>query len=99
MPLTLPYSLPMLDPDFLLCQLLPVPPEVTELAADEISCCEACSDDAHIPFDWILADVMNRPGMFEFVLESAVQCPLCHGPVTEKTLVDRGGIEVTSDAR
>jgi len=63
------------------------------------SCCENCSDDAQIPFDWILAEVMNRPGMFEFVLAAPVRCPLCHGPVTEKTLIDRaGGPEVETFA-
>jgi hypothetical protein len=40
---------------------------------------------------------MNCPGMFEFILETPVRCPLCHGPVTEKSLLDRvGGIEVTA---
>jgi len=72
--------------------------DVASRAASAISCCEACSIDAHISFDWmILADVMNRPGMFEFVLESPVQCPLCHAAVTEKPLVDQGGIEILTD--
>src|SRR5678815_3806554 len=84
------------DPEFFECELVTVPSAVAMRAASEISCCEACSDAAHIPFDWILSDVMNRPGMFEFILESPVKCPLCHAPVTEKTLVDRGGIEVTA---
>jgi hypothetical protein len=87
----------MLDPDFLICELLTVPPDLAALAAAEISGCEAGSADAELPFDWILADAMNRPGMFEFILAAPVRCPLCHGPVTEKTLVDRvGGIEVGS---
>lgn len=30
----------MLDPDFLLCELLPVPPDVADHAASEISGCE-----------------------------------------------------------
>jgi hypothetical protein len=85
----------MLDPDFL-GELLPVPPYVAARAAAEISGCEACSADAELPFDWILADTMNRPGMFEFILATPVRSPLCHGLVTEKTLVDRvGGVEVT----
>jgi hypothetical protein len=82
------------DPDFFACELITVPEDVSQRAAAEISCCEACSPAAHLPFDWILADVMNRPGMFEFVLTATVRCPLCHGDVSEKTLVDRGGIEV-----
>jgi len=38
---------------------------------------------------------MNLHGMFEFVLAEPVKCPLCHAPVSEKTLVDRWGIEVS----
>jgi len=32
---------------------------------------------------------MNCPGMFEFIIETPVRCLLCHGSVTEKTLVDK----------
>jgi hypothetical protein len=83
------------DPEFFECELLTVSREQSELAASEVSGCEACSESAQIPFDWILADAMNRLGMFEFVLAEPVRCPLCHAPVSEKTLVDRGGIEVS----
>jgi hypothetical protein len=83
----------MTDPEFLDCEILSVPADIAARAAAEISCCEACSDDAELPFDWILADAMNRPGMFEFILAAPVRCPLCHGPVTEKTLVDRVGAD------
>ena len=51
------------DPEFFECELLTVSREQAELAASEVSGCEACSADAEIPFDWILADAMNRPGM------------------------------------
>jgi hypothetical protein len=70
--------------------------EQAELAASEVSGCKACIESAEIHFDWILADVVNRHGMFEFVLVEPVKCPLCHAPVSEKTLVDRGGIEVSA---
>ena len=80
------------DPEFFECALLPVSPEQAEVAKLEVSGCENCSADAQIPFDWVLADIMGRPGMFEFVLAEPVKCPLCHADVTEKTLVDRGGI-------
>ena len=46
------------------------------------------------PSTGILADVVNLHGMYEFVLAEPMKCPLCHAPVSEKTLVDRGGIEV-----
>ena len=85
------------DPEFFECELLTVSREQAELAASEVSGCEACSESAEIPFDWVIAYAMNRPGMFEFVLAGSVRCPMCHGPVTEKTLVDRvGGIEVSA---
>jgi hypothetical protein len=70
--------------------------EQAELAASEVSGCEACIESAEIHFDWILGDVMNRHGMFEFVMDAPVKCPLCHAPVSEKTLVDRGGIAVSA---
>jgi hypothetical protein len=72
------------DPEFFECELLTVSREQAELAASEVSGCEACSESAQIHFDWILADVMNCPGMFEFVLVEPVKCPLCHAPVSEK---------------
>ena len=80
------------DPEFFECELLTVSREQAELAASEVSGCEACSESAKIHFDWILADVVNLHGMFEFVMDARVKCP--HAPVSEKTLVDRGGIEV-----
>ena len=76
------------DPEFFECELLTVSREQAELAASEVSGCEACSESAEIHFDWILADVVNLHGMFEFVMDAPVKCPLCHGAVTEKTLVD-----------
>jgi len=39
------------DPDFFSCQLLTVSAEVAQRAVMEISRCEACSDEAQIPFD------------------------------------------------
>ena len=82
--------------EFFECELLTVSREQAELAASEVSGCEACSESAEVPFDWFLADAMNRPGMFEFVMDAPVKCPLCRGPVSEKTLVDRDGIEVSA---
>ena len=73
------------DPEFFECELLTVSREQAELAAYEVSGCEACSESAEIHFDWILADIVNRHGMFEFVLASPVKCPLCHSPVRAQT--------------
>ena len=84
------------DPEFFECELLTVSREQAELAASEVSGCESCSESAEIHFDWILADVVNLHGMYEFVMDAPVKCPLCHAPVTEKTLVDRAGIGVSA---
>ncbi len=76
------------DSEFFECELLTVSREQAELASSEVSGCEACSESAEIHFDWILADVLNRHDMFEFVLASPVQCPLCHAPVALLATLD-----------
>ena len=65
------------DPEFFECELLTVSREQAELAASEVSGCEACSESAEIHFDWILADIVNLHGMFEFVLAERVSVPRC----------------------
>ena len=84
------------DPEFFECELLTVSREQAELAASEVSGWEPCSESAQIHFDWILADVVNLYGMCKFVLAEPVKCLPCHAPVSEKTLVDRGGIGVSA---
>jgi hypothetical protein len=38
---------------------------------------------------------MNRPGTFEFILATPLRYPLCHGPVTEKTLrIESAGLKL-----
>jgi hypothetical protein len=49
------------DPEFFECELLTVSREQAELAASEVSGCEACSESAEIPFDWVIADAMTVP--------------------------------------
>src|SRR5262245_51962126 len=65
-------------------------------AESRIAGCERCrGDEAHVPFDWILADVLDKRGPYEFVLSEVAHCPNCLGVITEKTLVEpQGGIEV-----
>jgi hypothetical protein len=41
-----------------------------------------------IPFDWIIADVLDKHGSFEFILTEPAPCPSCHRPITEKTLIE-----------
>lgn len=54
--------------------------------------CEACSEEAEIPFDWILDRVTGRKGSTTdyFLIEPAA-CPRCKGAITEKTLVQWDG--------
>ena len=47
-----------------------------------IAGCEACSDDAEIPFD----NFLDR--LTDYVLEVPARCLHCGGEVTEKTLVE-----------
>ncbi len=40
--------------------------------------------DVEIPFDWILADVLNKRGPIEFILREMARCPNCKHILTEK---------------
>ena len=62
--------------------------------------CERCRAQAvDIPFDWLLADVLDKHGPFEFVMSESARCPNCRAELTEKTLVEpQGGIEVETHA-
>jgi len=73
-----------------------VEPKAIREAESKIAGCERCRpDDAQLPFDWIIADVLNKRGPYEFVLSEVAQCPDCRAVITEKTLVEpQGGIEV-----
>jgi len=78
------------DPEFFECELLTVSREQAELAASEVSGCEACSESAEIHFDWILADVVNLHCMSVFVMDAPVKCPLCHAPVSRRWSIVAG---------
>lgn len=61
-------------------------------AAILILSCEACSDDAEIPFDYVLDWVTGLdPAVTGYVLNEPAKCPKCRGDVTEKTLVELDG--------
>ena len=52
-------------------------------------------EDAELLFEWILADVLDKHGVFERVLSERARCPSSGGTITEKTLVEaEGGIEI-----
>ena len=54
-----------------------------------IESCEACNDDADIPFYWILDRIIvSDPTVTDFVLEEPARCPNCRREILEKTLVE-----------
>jgi hypothetical protein len=65
-----------------------------------IAGCERCRpQEAEIPFDWMIAEVLDRRGPFEFVLTESARCPSCRNGVSEMTLVEPlGGIETVTPA-
>jgi hypothetical protein len=64
------------------------PPTIRD-AEGRIESCEHCRpNDADRPFDWVLAEITNKWGMFDFVLIAAARCPNCKHEIHEKTLVD-----------
>jgi len=70
-------------------ELVAIDPATAEKAEQLIEPCEHCHpDDAEIPFDRILADVMGKRGAYEFMLSELARCPTCKHIITEKTLID-----------
>ena len=86
------------DPEFFECELLTVSREQAELAAAEVSGCEACSESAQIHFDWILADIVNLHGMFEFVMDAPVKCPCVMRPSVKRRWSIVAGLKSESNS-
>jgi hypothetical protein len=57
-----------------------------------IESCEHChTDDADIPFDWILDRVTgSESSVTDYILEEPAKCPNCRREIFEKTLVEPG---------
>jgi len=71
-------------------ELITVEPKAIREAESKIAGCERCrGDEAHLPFDWILADVLNKRGPYDFVLSEVAHCPNCRAEITEKTWSNR----------
>jgi hypothetical protein len=69
--------------------LLTVDPATIRQAERYLGGCEQCHpQDAEIPFDWVLADILDKPGRFDFVLSETARCPNCRKNISEKTLVE-----------
>jgi hypothetical protein len=76
--------------------LFTVSVEVAEAAAALIGSCENCDDEASLPFDVVLDQVMLFSGMHtDYFMPNPPVCPRCRTTVTEKTLVEwDGGVEI-----
>lgn len=77
-------------------EIVAVDPATIRRAESQIAGCERCRpQEAELPFDWILADVMPKHGGVEFILSEPGRCPNCGAAIDEKTLVEpHGGIDV-----
>ena len=54
-----------------------------------IAGCEACSENAELPFENVLDRLTGSdPSVTDYVLEVLARCLECGGWVTEKTLVE-----------
>ena len=57
-------------------------------APGQILGCEACTESAEIPLNWVLDRVTGRSGpTSDYVLSEALKCPGCAAVITEETLV------------
>jgi hypothetical protein len=66
------------------------------MAVSQIAGCQQCrGDEAQNYFDCILAEVLSKPGPFEFLLTGIAHCPACNAALTERSLVEpTSGLEV-----
>jgi hypothetical protein len=70
-------------------ELILVDAEAIRKAETLMECCEQCHpDDADTHFDWLLAEVTGKHGMFDFIMAEPARCPICKQPVKEGTLVE-----------
>jgi hypothetical protein len=53
-----------------------------------VSGCESCSEDAELPFDYILDGLTGcDPTVTDYVLEVPARCLQCGAEINEKTLI------------
>jgi hypothetical protein len=57
-------------------ELVTVDSAIVKNVERQIESCEHCHpDDAEIPFDWILSEVIGKRGPYEFMLTEPARCP------------------------
>ena len=77
------------DPTLEETTILNVSAATTRKALMLILSCEACSEDAEIPFDYVLEWVTGLdPVVTGYVLGEPAKCPRCRGDVTGQSLVE-----------
>jgi hypothetical protein len=77
-------------------ELVTVDPTTIRKTESKIDGCERCrNDESDIPFNFVIADVLEKHGAFDFIMSEPAHCPNCRAELSEKTLVElQGGIEV-----
>ena len=71
-------------------EFVSVEPATIRTAESKIAGCERCrNDEAEIPFNCVIADVLEKHGAFDFILSEPCRCPNCKAELSEKTLVER----------
>ncbi len=69
--------------------IAPVSAVQLRAALRQVLACEACSEEADIPFDWVLDRVTGvDASVTDHLLEVPAACPWCGAPLTEKSLVE-----------
>ena len=69
-------------------ELISVDAKAIREAESRIVGCQRChADEADLPFDRILAEVLGKAEPIEFVMVEAARCPICRQEIMEKTLV------------
>ena len=68
-------------------KLVTVEPSAIRQAELKIAGCERCrNDESEIPFNFVIADVLEKHGAFDFILSEPGRCPNCKAELSEKTL-------------
>jgi hypothetical protein len=82
-------------------EFVSVEPASIRTAESKITGCERCRNyESDIPFSFVIADLFEKHGAFDFILAEPGHCPNCNGELSEKTRVEpQGGIEVETGIR
>jgi hypothetical protein len=65
-----------------------------QIAEQLLEGCEACTEEAEVPFDIILDGVKGSDtSTSDYLLERPAKCPKCFREVREKTLVVAGNMD------